>query len=294
MRELIVSSRMAPAERRRSWRRDAGAPPSSGRRPNTAVVWGGRVGILAILLIGWSTLPANTTLRAWFPVFDEFFLSSPSRVITELRTLLVDGELEFWANLSFTLKGVSLGFVVGLAGAVVVAVVLTNSPFLRAAATPILDLINAIPTIVLIPMIVLMFGPSLATSLVIAGLSVFFFSVFTAYGGGASMPADMEYNARMLGATKAEIMWRFRFRYVIAWTVQILPGAIGHALTAAFAAELFSGSPGLGRLVIRSILSLDSDLVFATVLILSTLGLFFSLVSNQLSKRYLHWFGKEG
>jgi ABC-type nitrate/sulfonate/bicarbonate transport system permease component len=74
--------------------------------------------------------------------------------------------------------------------------------------------------------------------------------------------------------------------------MQILPGAIGHAPTAAIAAELFSGSPGLGRLVIRSILSLDAELAFATVAILSSLRLLVSLVGHLLSKRHLHWFGK--
>lgn len=259
---------------------------------NQWIVWLGRVGILAVFLVGWSLLPVNEALRARWPVFDEFFLSSPGAVVEEFQRLLIGNELDFWVNFWFTVKGASLGLVVGLACSVTMALILTSSRLLRSALTPIMDLVNAIPTVALIPVIVLMFGSTLETSVVIAALSVFFFTVFNAYAGGASMPKDLANNAAMLGASRAELMWKLRVRYVLAWTIQILPGAIGHALASAFAAELFSGSPGLGRLVMQAILSINSDLVFATVTVIAVLGVFLTMMGSAFSARYLHWFTK--
>jgi NitT/TauT family transport system permease protein len=260
--------------------------------PNSSIVWLGRVMVLALLILGWSVLPTSKSLRARWPVFDGFFLSSPSRVASELTRLLGRNSLEFWANFGFTVEGASLGLALGLVCSLTMALVLTSTRLMRAALMPIMDLINAIPTIALIPVIVLMFGPTLQTSVVIAALSVFFFTVFNAYAGGASMPPDLAENAAMLGASRAELMWRLRLRYVVAWTIQILPGAIGHALASAFAAELFSGSPGLGRLVMQAILSINSDLTFATVTVIAVLGVFLTVLGSVFSARYLRWFAE--
>jgi ABC-type nitrate/sulfonate/bicarbonate transport system permease component len=245
-----------------------------------------------VLLVAWNSLPSNGWLRGHWPVFDEFFLSSPGAVATELHRLAGTNALEFWPNFWFTVTGAALGLAIGLLCSVTVALVLTSSRLLKAALTPLMDLINAIPTIALIPVIVLMFGPTLQTSVVIATLSVFFFTVFNAHAGGASVPQDLVNNCAVLGASRTELMWRIRARYVVAWTMQILPGAIGHALASAFAAELFSGSPGLGRLVMQAILSINSNLVFATVIVIAILGILLTLLGNMVSARYLRWFGK--
>jgi NitT/TauT family transport system permease protein len=256
------------------------------------VVWTGRLGFLCIALLGWQYLPQSTALRERFPVFDPFFLSSPRAVALEIRELVVHGENEFWSSFWFTVRGSLLGFAIGLTCAVLVALLLANNRFLRDAGTPLLDLANAVPIVVIIPLVVLMFGPALGTSITISSVAVFFFTVFNAYGGGASMPVDMERNSTLLGAGTADAMWRLRLRYVIAWTMQILPGAVGYALVAAFAGEMFSGAPGMGALVAIAIVGVNANLVFATVLIVSFVGIVMNFVGYLVSARYLHWFGK--
>ncbi len=267
-------------------RRPPRLEPTATRR---SVVWTARLLILAALLAGWQYLPTVDRLRDVSPVFDEFFVSSPQHVVEQLRRMVVDNQPEFWRNLWFTTQGVVLGCVIGLVLTVVVALALSNSKLLNAAVTPMIDLVNAVPTITMIPIIVLMFGPSLTTSVVIATQSVFFFAFFNAYAGGVSMPPELIHNAQLLGATQAEVMWQLRARYVVAWTAEVLPAAIGHALTAAFAAELFSGSAGLGRLVMRAILTINGDLTFAIVVVLSITGVIMSAIGRAMTSRYLHW-----
>lgn len=269
--------------------KQARAPRASAAAVSPVLVWASRISLLAALLVAWQRLPQSKSLREVSPVFDEYFVSSPTKVATSLQSLFVHNEFELWRNLWFTLQGVVLGGAIGLVCSVVVALLLNRSKLLSAAVTPILDMINAIPTIVIVPIIVLMFGPTLTTSALTGALSVFFFTVFNSSAGGASMPQELAWNARLLGATSADVMWLLRARYVVAWTVEVLPGAIGHALATVFAAELFSGSDGLGRLVMRAILTINGDLTFATVLILSVLGVLLSALGQGASKRYLHW-----
>ena len=265
-------------------------PPLMGQASVSApVIWTGRGLVLLALIGGWQLFPTVESLQGLSPIFDEFFVSSPLRVQEQLGKLLLGGELEFWRHLWFTTQGLFLGFFFGMTAAVSSALILTNSPLLRKAFTPIIDVINAVPTVAMVPLFVVMFGPTLLTSTVVATQTVFFFAFFNAYGGAASMPSALKDNASLLGATPRDVMWRIRARYALAWTIEIVPAAIGRALTAAFVAELFSGSPGFGRLVRRALLTINSDLTFSVVIVLSVFGVVLSGLVKVATRRYLHW-----
>jgi len=254
-------------------------------RPSVIV---GRVIILIAFLAGWQYLPTLESARSVLPALDPFFISSPLQVGHQIVDLL-QGARDFWAQFLFTLKGAGIGFVISIIAGCGLGLLMSNSRNLSAVLTLPLDLINVIPTVALIPVIVILFGASLAGSILTVFLAVFFYVFFNAYAGGASVPQELTQSAKLMGASRRAIMIRIRARYAIVWTIETLPGAVGRALIGAFSAELLSGSAGMGRLVLDSLLSLNSSLTFSVVVILSGLGAGLVGLANVGSKRYLHW-----
>jgi NitT/TauT family transport system permease protein len=86
-----------------------------------------------------------------------------------------------------------------------------------------------------------------------------------------------------------QVMLRFRWPYALAWTVAALPNAIAFGLLIVVTTEILSGTAGLGRLILDSTTSLQADLTFAVVIVLSVFGIAFVALTELLRRRWLHW-----
>ncbi len=262
------------------------------RKPFSApVAWAVRIGIVAVLLALWEYLPKIATLRDFSPIFDPFFVSSPSRVFDRLREMSngSNGQPEIWPFLWDTLKATLLGVGIGTALGALAGLILSNSPRLQQTFNPFIAFFNSAPRIAFVPIFVIIFGPSLTSSVLTAVFVVFFIVFYNAYGGGRSVPRATVQNARLLGATSWEVMRHVRLPYVLVWTFTSLPNAISFGLVAVVTAEILTGTVGTGRLIFTSISSVDSTLTFTVVLVLSVVGVAMVLTAEAVQRRWLHW-----
>jgi NitT/TauT family transport system permease protein len=259
--------------------------------PSKATIWLGRLAIVVIVLALWQFLPEITSLRNHSPVFDPFFVSSPLRVLDRLGNLLfgADGQATMWSDLWTTMKGTLIGVLIGTSLGAAFGLLLSNNATAQAVLSPFVILLNAVPRIALIPIFVIIAGPTLTASVLTAVVTVFFLVFYNAFAGGLSVPIQTVQNARLLGATSWEIMRHVRLQYVLVWTFASLPNAISFGLVAVVTAEILTGRLGMGRLLFNSISSVDSTLTFTVVVILSVVGVALVTVADLVQKRVLHW-----
>ncbi|MEX2194315.1 MAG: ABC transporter permease subunit [Thermoleophilaceae bacterium] len=257
----------------------------------TAGVWGLRLGILAAVLLSWQFLPQIGWLRERSPVFDPFFVSSPSLVFDRLVDMATgaDGQPTVWPFLWDTLQGTFLGVAIGTLLGALFGLLLSNSATSRRVLSPYVTVLNATPRIALIPIFVIIAGPTLTASVLTAVAVVFFLVFYNAFAGGVSVPQQTVQNARLLGASRAEVMRQVRLPYVMVWTFASLPNAISFGLVAVVTAEILTGRLGMGRLLFNSISSVDSTLTFCVVIVLSVVGVLLVTISDAVQKRVLHW-----
>jgi len=247
--------------------------------------------IVAIALCGWQYLPHVRYLRHTSPLFNPFFVSSPEKIARMLWDLLSgSGEApSLWpylkATLEATLGGTLIGIVAGAAG----GLLLSNSRRLTQIMWPFVTAVNAIPRIALIPIIVIIAGPTLTASIMTAVLVVFFIAFFAAFEGGRSVSRETLQNAKLLGASDWQLMRQLRFPYVLVWTFATLPNAISFGLVATVTAEILTGSIGVGRLLLVAVSTVNSTLTFAVVVILSAVGIVLVTLTDRLRRRWLHW-----
>jgi NitT/TauT family transport system permease protein len=275
---------------------DESGAASRPRRPRRSVRQKLGVGsvqllILAAILAAWQWVPQIHGAPKVSPVFDSFFVSSPTKVGSMLYRLATGAHHTpmiwgpFQRSVVPAIIGTALAIVVGAA----CGLIASNWETVNRVARPFVLIGNSIPRITLIPIVIVIFGPTSTADIVIGFLVVFFLTFWNAYEGGISVPQETLENLRILGASRFEELRRVRFPYVLVWTFASLPVAIGFGLTAIVTAELFTGSNGLGRLLLIAVQTANADLTVAVTFVLGFAGLVLIALATALRQRVLHW-----
>ena len=225
--------------------------------------------ILLLLLLGlW-----------WFGVnlahIPSYFLPSIYSVIASLH----DNFVLIFSAAGYTLAEALLGLIIAFITALMLA---SLAYFIRPLALilkPLALLSQALPFMVLSPLIVLWLGFGWSAKLTIVVLSLFFPMFIANLNGFESIPRLWLELSFTLEGGSAKPMRRFYYL--------ILPGAYKHmsagikiavawAMLAAIIAEWVGGNNGLGFLMQNALSRLDSALLFASlmVLIILSLGLY--------------------
>jgi NitT/TauT family transport system permease protein len=249
--------------------------------------------LVVALLASWEYLPQIHWLSRQSHLFDRFFISSPIHVFNRIRDVTTGSNRSFlvWSYLKGTLLAAVEGTGIGMALGVLMGMVLSTSQFLSDVVRPFLVALNATPRIALIPIIILLVGPTFNASVVVVVLVVFFVAFFNAYEGGSTVAPHLIQNSQLLGATRWQIMWRIRLPYVLAWAFAALPLALTFAIISTVTAEILTGYPGMGRLINQAATTADASLTFTIVVILSFVGIVTVGVAELFKRRVLHWWG---
>jgi NitT/TauT family transport system permease protein len=264
--------------------------PKKNRRASAIVnLW--RLACVVVVLAAWQYLPDIGWLSAHYHVFDPFFISSPSRVASNLGKLATgsDGVVSIWSFLWYTVKATAIGVAIGVGAGVVLALIFSQYAMLAKILSPFISFVNATPRIALIPIFVILVGPTITMSVITAFLVVFFIAFYNGLTGGLSIPRQIIDNARLLGASSTEIALQIRLPYVLAWVCASLPNAISFGLVTVVTAEILTGQPGMGQLITTALTNSDASLTFSVVITLAVVGSLFVFASELLQRRLLHW-----
>jgi NitT/TauT family transport system permease protein len=192
-----------------------------------------------------------------------------------------------WPTFSAALLGTTIGVALGAA----CGLVLSNWRFASQVLHPFVVAVNAVPRVALIPIVVILVGPTYRASVIMAITVVFFVSFFSAYEGGLSVSPRLLENAQVLGGRRWQIMVHIRLPFVLAWTLASLPLALTFSILTVVTAEILTGYPGMGKLIVTAQALAQSSLIFAVVVVLSILSLVVVGCASLLKRRVLHWWG---
>jgi ABC-type nitrate/sulfonate/bicarbonate transport system permease component len=129
---------------------------------------------------------------------DDFILPAP----TEVGRALVDDRVLLWDNLLVTAQEVGLGILAALVLGAGLAVALHFSGALRRGVYPLLVASQAVPVVVIAPLLVVWFGFGILPKLVIIALVCFFPIVVTTLDALAKVDPDQLKLLRTLDASR--------------------------------------------------------------------------------------------
>ena len=241
-----------------------------------------RWGLLLGLLLWWE-------VAARLEWMDSFIFSQPSRI---LRTYGTMAENDLFYHVQVTVTETLVGFLMGAAIGVMVAVILWWSPFVAKVSEPYLVVLNSLPKIALGPVIIILAGAgtraivfmALAISLVVTVLEML--SGFRDTAPGAVQMA------RTFGATKGQIFRKVVLPYNIPTLFDSLKVNIGLSLVGVIAGEFLVSRAGLGYLIVYGGQVFRMDLVMASVILLAVVAALLyesvALAQKFVGKRFGH------
>lgn len=193
-----------------------------------------------------------------------FNFPTPWATFTALIELVWSGAL-LQASLT-SLQSLALGFgaavLLGVPFGLVMGVV---RPIGRVARIY-LDLLIALPTAALIPLVILSFGISILSSAVIVFVFCAPFVTMNAYGGVRDMRPRLVEMARSFGASWGQLFARIVLPSALPMILAGLRLGLSRAFLGLIVAELLLSPFGLGRLIMDSRSMFEHDRMFATVL----------------------------
>jgi ABC-type nitrate/sulfonate/bicarbonate transport system permease component len=216
---------------------------------------------------------------------DDFILPAPS----EIGQALVDDRALLWSNFTVTAVEVGLGIVVALVAGLALAVAIHFSRTVRRAVYPLLVGSQAVPIVVIAPLLVVWWGFGIAPKLAIIALVCFFPVVVTTLDALAAIDPDQLKLMRTLGASR----WQaFRWTEAPAALPAALSGAkiaVAVAVIGAVFAEYAGSSEGLGHLILQAIPQLETARAYAAVAVLAVFAVLLFSALSFAERRLLPW-----
>jgi ABC-type nitrate/sulfonate/bicarbonate transport system permease component len=212
-------------------------------------------------------------------------LPAPSRILTALwdqREVAVHNTL-------VTLGEAAVGFAASLVLAVLAALAMDLAPALRRAVYPLLVGSQAVPILVVAPILVLWFGFGLLPKAIVIVLLTFFPIVVALLDGFASVPSDAEDLFRTYGSTGRQALWLLRVPTALPSFFTGLRIAVTYAVLGAVYAEYVGAFDGLGIWILTSQKSFRIDLVFGAVLIVLVVSVLLFWIVTALERVVVPW-----
>lgn len=248
--------------------------------------WGvltARLALVALWLGSWE-------LAATYWI-DPFFYSKPSAIWHKLVVWFTDGTSagSIWTQISYTLQEAVFGFALGAIAGVAMGVVLGRARFIAEVLAPFIKAANAIPRIVLASLFVIWFGLGMSSKVATAFVLVFFGVFFNAFQGAREVSKVVDDNARILGASRWQLMRTVVLPSATTWILASLHTAFGFALIGAIVGEYAGADKGLGLLISQSQGTFDAPGIYAAMIITTVLALLAEAMLTVVERRLTKW-----
>ncbi|GAC1382583.1 MAG: ABC transporter permease [Ktedonobacteraceae bacterium] len=234
--------------------------------------------VAVLLFIGWYMSTA-------YGYISSLILPTPGDVFASLVDGLSSGL--FLNSALVTIQESILGFLLALVVALPLGYGLAKSRWIAAAVQPYLAAGQAIPAIVIAPLLVLWMGNGLVPIMIVCMLVVLFPMVITTVLGVQTIDKTLTDAARVEGATGWSLLIFIEFPLALPAVLAGIRTGLTLSITGALVGEFViggGGNQGLGALVQITAEQFNTPLLFATLFMLATLAVLYYGVTWLLAR----------
>ena len=236
---------------------------------------------LQALLLGGAALFFFILSRA-FP-----FFPSPLKVFEASAGLFFSGEI--YSHLLVTLYETVAGFTIGIVLGLWIGLVLGANRYLAEVFEPIILSAYAVPKIIFLPVLLMIFGVGISSKIANTTLHAVFPIILNTLVGIREVNRILVKTARSLNATQGQI---FRKVYFPSMVLPVFAGmriALGFGFLGAILAELFEAKTGLGFLVAHFYNTAQIANMLAVILFVFVLTMSINAGMKGIENRLSHW-----
>ena len=234
-------------------------------------------GMRALRRIGWNLLPPLTFVAMvglWWAAVELFripayLLPGPGGVFTRLVT--DTGVL--WAHSKVTLSEILLGFGLTVVTAIPLGLLIALSPLAKQLVYPPIMLMQLVPKIAVAPLFLVWLGFGIESKVLLTVLLTFFPLLLASISGFQILDDRLLYLTKSMGATGWQTFRYLRFPAALPVIFSGIKTSATIAATAAIVAEFVGANKGLGYVLLRGTSTMDIELVFAVLVVLTIIGI---------------------
>jgi NitT/TauT family transport system permease protein len=227
--------------------------------------------------IGWNLLPPLTFVAIvglWaiaIPIFKipPYLLPGPGgvfvRLITDFRQL--------WDNSLITITEILFGFGLTLVTAIPLGLVIALSLVAKQIVYPPLMLMQLVPKIAVAPLFLVWLGFGMESKVLLTLLMTFFPLLLASISGFQILDTRLLYLTKSMGASSWQTFRFLRFPAALPVIFSGIKTSATIAATAAIVAEFVGANKGLGYVLLRSTSTMDIELTFAVLVVLTLIGI---------------------
>jgi NitT/TauT family transport system permease protein len=233
---------------------------------------------MAVLLIVWELACI---------VFDlpEIILPRPTKVFA-VFVQRIDILLAFcWDTLWTTV----LGFLIAIAGGMLLGVLIGASPLIYSGLYPLLIAFNAVPKVAIVPILMIWVGVGALPAVITAFVISFFPIVVNVATGLATIEPEMIDVLKSLGASRFEILRKVGIPRAMPYLFASLKVAITLAFIGSVISETVGGNRGIGFLMLSAGARNDAPTTFAGLFAIAIMGVAMYAVCALVEKRMTQW-----
>jgi ABC-type nitrate/sulfonate/bicarbonate transport system permease component len=241
----------------------------------------------ALGLLGLVLLFAIVEALPRLGIVDSRFLPPASQMVRELVAQI--GLAEFWEAAGQTLRGWALGLVIAMVAGIVAGVVIGSLPIVRAVTASTIEFLRPIPSVALIPLVVLIYGSQPESALVLVVYAAFWQVLVQVLYGVADVDPVVRDTARSYRFSPWTVVRTVIWPTALPYIVTGFRLAASVALILEITAELIIGVPGLGRSIGVAQSSGAVTQTYALVIVVGLLGVAVNTSARAVERRALRW-----
>jgi len=220
-----------------------------------------RFASLAVVLALWQVFGGRV---------DPILFTTPSKVFVAAYDMIVSGEL--WTYLAPSLIVLGIGLSLAAVFGVAVGLLLARFWFLDVALGVYITFLYSIPSVALVPLIVLWAGFAMTAKVIILFLFAFFPMAINTYQGVKAVDPKLIEVGRAFRATEWQLWSNIVIPAALPFIVTGLRLAVGRGLIGMVLADLYTAISGIGYLIVRTASTYQVDKMFVPIVTLGLLG----------------------
>ncbi len=239
------------------------------------------VALFAALILVWEVMVRTGAITT-------IMIPKPSSIGAAIIDLyFISGTI--WRHFFITLTEAVVGFAIGAAIAVALAVGSSLSDPFRRYVTPYAIVMNVTPGIALTPVIIAWFGFGMGSKIALAAVISFFPVFVNTLTGLVQVDSEREELFTSLGANRFQIFTRLRVPAALPLFFAGVKIGLTTALIGAVVAEFAQATEGVGVLMNRFSFQLNMGASIATLLSMTLIGLILFYSMEFLDDRLVFW-----
>jgi sulfonate transport system permease protein len=188
-----------------------------------------------------------------------------------------------------SLQRFAIGFGVGAAVAIILAVVAGLSRLGEHVVDPPMQMLRTLPLFGLVPVFIVWFGIGQLPKVLLIALAASIPLYLNVFAGIRSVDGRLVELGEVLGLKRRELLRHVVFPGALPMALVGLRQSLGVAWLALVVAEQLNVSNGLGFMINQATQFLQQDVIFVALLVYTVLGLITDAVVRALERRALAW-----